>query len=389
MKKVLKRLAMTVLTLSVVLSNSSLISVQAITNTSNDISAIETIARNAPQFVLGSDKEEWSDVAVVNYKPLYDFNDKLIAYSLDLKSNINDEKAFVIISTSEEDSPIIEFGIKTNSPYDKIDNNKTCIFDGIQGYYSHETSTGKYHDIVGDKSLEDEEIKIHVDNSKNKKYVSTKPDISKKNRLNLAKITTKKSKVESTTSSAVTLSSPVVASTASTSAVTAHILANVPDYSWYHGCAPTSGAMILKYLYSSKLSSLTQYTLTDELVTAMNTTLPAGSTSTSNIAPGLKKVMAAHGVSVSTQTYSGKTNATYARAVSQIDLNRPFELSLIGSTETAPGYPNGFGNHSMACVGYNTTGDSYLVVHDTAADGYVYCSYTSSSLGVPYYDFVN
>ena len=68
-------------------------------------------------------------VDVVDYKPLYDFNNKLIAYSLDLKSKITNKYAFAIISTSEDDGPILEFGTGGKSPYDKIaDNNQTYIF---------------------------------------------------------------------------------------------------------------------------------------------------------------------------------------------------------------------------------------------------------------------
>ena len=394
MKKNLSKLATICLAFSIAIGNSFMTPVQAATsnNESYDISQIETIAKNAPQYVLGNDKTQWSDVYIVNSKPLYDFNDKLVAYSLDLKSNINNENAFVIVSTSQGDEPILEFGAEVQSPYDKVnDTNQTCIFDGFQGYYSHGKSNNKYHDIANNKDLEDTEIKIHVDNSKNKQYVSSNPNIAKQNRLNLKQKTTKNSEKALATTSSSSIGSATVGQTPVT-VVTSKTLP-VPDYRWYHGCAPTSASMILKYRYASNLSSVTTNNLIDELVTAMNTTLPAGSTVTDNIPTGIKSVMSKHGVSVSATNYKGRSNATFDRAVTEINNGRPFIASLLNSTETARSYPNGFGSHSMAGVGYNitkstnssgvTTIGNYIVVHDTGCDGDVYCNYDSSQLGTP------
>lgn len=179
---------------------------------------------------MGSNKAQWSDVDVLNSKPLYDFNDKLVAYSLDLKSNIDNEDAFVIISTSQEDEPILEFGIKQQSPYDKATNNQTCILDGFQGYYSHGKGTSKYHDISNNKDLEDVEINAHIDNSKNKKYIAPRQDIAKQNRLILKNEITSK---YSTASSPIATSSAKVSQTPVT--VVTHKELSVPDYYWYHG----------------------------------------------------------------------------------------------------------------------------------------------------------
>ncbi|AET70954.1 hypothetical protein Desor_5581 [Desulfosporosinus orientis DSM 765] len=56
--------------------------------------------------------------------------------------------------------------------------------------------------------------------------------------------------------------------------------------------------------------------------------------------------------------------------------------TLIEDLATAPSYPDGFGNHSMACIGYSTSGTSpYMVVRDTGCDGSVYVSYDSSVVG--------
>ena len=157
MKKITQKIAMVVLTLSVVLSNVSPIRVHAETT---DVSTIETIAKNTPQAILGSDKD-WSDVSVEKSTPLYDFNNNLVAYSVDLKNNLNDEKAFAIISIDETDGPILEFSVGNQSPYDKVDDdNQTCIFDGILGYYSHANSNDKYTDISMNKTLKNSDVEF-------------------------------------------------------------------------------------------------------------------------------------------------------------------------------------------------------------------------------------
>ena len=402
--RLIKKIAITCLVFSCGIVNSFSIPVHAETSTSTscDLSEVETIAKNAPQFILGSDKIQWSDVDVVNSKPLYDFNDKLVAYSLDLKSDIDNEDAFVIISTSQEDEPILEFGVNQQSPYDKVTDNQTCIFDGFQGYYSHGKKTSKYHDILKNKDLENEEVKLYTDNTKNKKYVSTKPNNAKHNRLTLKYNKTKDSNyLTETTSSAVTASLPATVSSSATVSEapvtnTSKELSGVPDYYWYHGCSPTAAAMVLKYDYPSKLSQFTQYTLTDALVSTMHTTLPEGATSIPNLAIGIEQFMSSQGVKVSAFNYGARSNATFDKAVSEIESNRPFVATLIGSTETSPSYPasyGGFGNHSMACIGYDittstdssgvTTTNHYIIVHDTGSDGSVYCDYDSSALGTP------
>ena len=158
--------------------------------------------------------------------------------------------------------------------------------------------------------------------------------------------------------------------------------------------------MILKYDYASKLSKFTQYTLTDGLVSAMNTN-SKGETDTSNIPTGIKKFMSSQGVSVSASNYTGSSSATFDKAVSEIKNGHPFMASLLNSTETAVHYPapKGFQSHSMAGIGYNittstnssgvTTTNHYIVVHDTGTDGNVYCDYDSTALGTPIWTTVH
>ncbi len=245
--KLFSKILVPFLALSVIMT-SNLVPVQAATQPSIDTS-LKAIAENAPQSVLGSDKTEWSSVSIVNNLPLYDFDNKLIAYSLDLKSNIDNEKAYVIVSTSEQDEPILEFAKGAYSPYDKITGrNKACIYDGVTGYYSHDLSSGKYHDFLINQDLTDSDVKGHITNLINKKYISKRPDIAKQSRARLTQIPAKGSNMtatpNATTPPGVVLSSKIL---------------NVPDYQWYMGCSPTSAAMVLKYTFTSYLTSLLRF----------------------------------------------------------------------------------------------------------------------------------
>lgn len=382
-KSIISRIA-TFVSLVIILTSVYVIPVQAVDNTNTyDLSTIETMAKNTPQFILGSDecdKQGLSDVSVVDCKPLYDFNDKLVAYSIDLKSNTNSEKAFAIISTSEDDGPILAFAAGGYSPYNKItDKNQTCIFDGIQGYYSYDTSSNKYKDIVSNNYLEDSYVEACKANSKNKKYVSKKPDIAKKNRAYLSQDLTKDSIDEKSSTTSIDPLAIV------------GLELPVPDYEWYKGCAPTSAAMILKYLYGQdddELEDVTPDDLIEELAVAMDTD-STGLTKNANIDDGIDEVMSSYDVSVSPYMEYDPSNMTFDDVVQHINDRNPFVLCLVGSTVTAPGYPTGYGDHAVATIGYNKRNGSYIVIHDTHCNGDVYCDFNSSALGVGVFIMVN
>lgn len=349
------------LTLTVIFCTSSFMPVKqavAASTKTSEISAIEAIAKNAPQYLLGSDKKEWSDVSVVNEKPLYDFEQKLIAYSVDLKSNINGEKAFAIISTSENDGPIYEFAKGRFSPYGT--STDTCIYDGVTGYYLHNTD-GNYFDLTNKVKITDADVTTI---SKTKKYISAKPDNAKNARAYLKQTST-------------------VRTNATLGSINSSRFLPIPDYYWYKGCAPTSAAMVLKYRFPSQLSAVASMNLIDKLAIAMRTD-SAGQTFGGDIPIGMTSVMRDYGVNISC---SINGQAPYQTAVSYINQNHPFVICVWGCTQTSPGYPDGFGNHAMACDGYITitpqagVSGNFLSVHDTACDGDVLIDYDSSTIG--------
>lgn len=140
--------------------------------------------------------------------------------------------------------------------------------------------------------------------------------------------------------------------------------------------------MVLEYDYYNFTPVYSK--LADELATAFETDKD-GNTAIDTIIPGIKSVMAQNGVNnIWCQLDApGKQNSTYDKYVNEINNNHPVVVLLVGSKETTYMYPQGFGNHCCAGVGYkyNDT-EKFIVVHDDAGEGDVYCDFNSPNLGI-------
>lgn len=354
------------LSLTVILSCSSFSqNVKAVgTNTSD----IDLIAKNTPQYLMPESKKYWKNTIIIDKIPLYDFNNKLIAYNFDLSNNSNNQKAYVIISVSEDDGPILEFGTGHYSPYYKMNTNKkTLIYGGVLNYYSNDQ--GNYYDIKMNTKISSAKVSAFLNNSKHKQYVSDNINKSKIERYNIENVDQ---------------------SNEMHSNICTYAILNVPDYEWYKGCAPTSAGMVVKYNFSSALSNVGADTIIGQLASAMATD-SSGSTVTDYIPGGIETTMAKY--NFSTECWNegvGKSSSTFSKYKSEIDSTRSIIVNLYNSTETAPSYPDGFGSHSMAGCGYKiTSGAHYLIVRDTGCDGGVYCNYDSSALGTPCWTYVH
>lgn len=332
-------------------------------------SDIENIAKNAPQAIIQD--EDWTNIEVLNCKPLYNFDNELVAYSVDLKNNVNNKDAFVIVSKDEKDGPILQLGVDTKSPYDKVHDDKNLIYDGLSGYYYKETSSNEYYDVTNDKIIENEQLNDLKSNSKKKRSISKKPNMAEELRNDLLEAEDP-SDLKATSSS-------------TKSGLQAHILAGVPDYRWKRGCAPTASAMVLKFLYDSELDNTSSTRLINELADAMDTK-SNGSTYTKKVYKGINEVLSSHDIDGKAKLYK---DPSFSKATKQIDKNKPFILHVYDNEQSLGSYTDGFGDHSVACVGYSKSSGSYLVVHDTACDGNVYCDFNSSAFGTCDYTFVD
>lgn len=314
--------------------------------------SINTIAKNFAAENIG-----WKNVSVLNIKNLYDFNNKLIAYSVDIKNNKKEVNGYEIISANSEDDPILEFSETKNSPYNKVNNNYNCIYGGFLNYYSQNKISYKtFYNLKTNSKLNEKQISAL--RSREHKSINENKSKEEKNML-----LSYNSKLQNSNTNE-----------------TKRVLDDVPDEYWYKGCTPTAVAMILEYDYYNNTPIYT--TLVNMLATAMGTDAN-GNTYGYNIVNGVKTVMNNLGINGSVQMYNyGKSNSTYDIYVNEINNSHPVDVNLQNSTETSDGYPSGFGNHSCVGVGYKySDAEKFIIIHDEAGDGDVYCDFNSSALG--------
>jgi len=136
--------------------------------------------------------------------------------------------------------------------------------------------------------------------------------------------------------------------------------------STYNGCSPMSGAMIVSFWSTHGYSALpsARETLFTQLANEMGTgsSWPLdGSTWPWRIAPGISRVF---------YTYTSLTPASndylpgWSGFVSEINSGRPFELSMRnGGTSVGGSQP--YGQHSVAVVGYVSSINNFITIHDT------------------------
>lgn len=347
-----------------------------------DQDAIELIGKNIAIVISAHLENKWDDVEITNVVPLYSFDEKLVAYSIDIRNLETNENGYVIFGTMKDDEPIIEFSLNSFSPYYdfQLNDEKICIYDEVLCYYIKEE--GKKKSIVeinSNTELKDDEIVELIKGAKEKTYKSEKPENSMKVRMAL----------QSTTLDLNGLQSINDTSVSAYATATSKIISGVADYRWRKGCVPTCADMVLNYHYPTLLPS--GNVLIDQLAVAMNTT-STGSTSLSNILTGIKKVGLQQSTPVSITVWNdgaGRSASTFSEYVSEMNSYNPVLIMVIGSTATAPSYPNGFKDHELAGVGYSTYYGNYLIVHDTGCDGDVYVNFDSSSLGTNYWSYVH
>lgn len=315
-------------------------------NINQSLKSINTIAKN---FAINTIK--WNDVELYNVKQLYNFNNKLVAYSIDIKNNKNGLLGYEIVSTNFKENRVLEFSKNKRSPYSEVKNGYKCIYEGFLNYYYENEAT--IYDIKSKTVLNEKDVTLLKSEDENKSYklIQDSEALNKNRVLSLSNVNKTKK-----------------------------VLSDVPDEIWNKGCVPTAVAMVLEYDYYNYVPVYDE--LTQKLAVAMGTD-NKGNTYNNKIIDGIKSVMKNLGVDVWTKADEyGKNNSTYDKFVNEINNNHPVVVNLVNSKETSRGYSNGFGNHSCAGIGYeyNDT-EKFIIVHDDCCDGEVYCDFNSSALG--------
>jgi hypothetical protein len=342
-------------------------------SSATDLIAISNIAQNAANSEMG-----WPNATLSNTKPLYDFNGKLIAYSVDVLNNDTNQQGYELISTSPDDDPIMEFSKDAQSPYDSVSTNDICLFSGLSGYYSTSSlaTDANSYDIIRNKQLSSSDISsIKLSDSK-KDYKEDdilngqklRSDFSKNQKLfNLSVILNKKHEVKPLSSGNEW-----------------EILDDVPYYyctsnsDFVSGCTPTAAAMALKYIYSGDLNNTSGDTMKGLLSAAMLDT-PSTGTFDFMIPTGIYNCMQSwtgillEGIH---NTGYGRSNATWTIATQQIAADLPY---IILDAESNVQYHN----HAMCVVGYqHMSAIQYIVVHtgwESTGRSSVYINYNSAT----------
>jgi hypothetical protein len=359
----------------------------------NDSSKIEVLAKNAFRTVNQYKSDKWTSIKVVNQKNLYDFDGKLVAYSIDVQNGETGAKGYIILSSNKENEPILESAIGTYSPYTELTsklNNKTditYIYSGILSYsikytdknasnrnFAKTTSNYKYFDLRDNKDIDNTIVKSMTEEAKAKEHKSKNITSAQKT---WDMLSGENAKEENITPNYNPLISSKIKN--NSSYLYHKVISGVPDYTWYRGCAPTAAANVLAYYHHSGVP--TGNTLIDELAAAMNTDSKGG-TSISNERPGIKQVAANHGWKLAIFTDprgKGEDESPYGDFRDEIDESHPLFCSLQNSR-----YGDG---HAVTGVGYEYQGTDYeyVIIHDTwsSTPVDVAINYNSSDIGSP------
>lgn len=316
---------------------------------------------------LAKDNMGWDEVAVKNIKELYNFNNELIAYSVDLENKEDSSKGYEIINANNYNN-VLEFSKEKCSMFSTISNNNKCVYTGFLNYYSKDIN-GEYFDLTNDKKL-------------------TNTDIDK-----LKNISRNINNLSNYVSENYASANYAIASANDTadSQTKEKIIADVPDERWYKGCTPTAVGMVLEYDFYDYVPEFRP--LVRVLASNMGTDSDGNTyIDKEHYIDGIIKTMNGYGVDDISVVLDGKgrDQSTYEEFVNEIDNNYPLITNLYNSTMTTDAYPYGFGNHSLASVGYKYTEDQqFIIVHTSGIEGDVYCDFNSSLLGTHQWTYIH
>lgn len=329
-----------------------------------------------------NEQSEWKGkkVSVEQPIPVYDTTGDIYSYIVNLSEN-GESAGFVEISASKDEYPILSYGydqkqldeqqqaIFTENRTDKKKkiNSKKAVIVG-PGAFALKVD---YEDGTADIIDEGRQTKLSV--SENKRTEKVKKPYNEESRKLWKTITDEIAGEIGTDSDGVTDSLSFETSTSTSS----YYLSYVPDVNQYNsslwvgpsGCSPTSAYNIMKYwkdtqgrsnlLATNANGTVNQDQTILELRQAMGTD-NNGSTTISNIAPGMKSYAQSKGYTATQNTITNFTWSAYK------SLFYPQVISFTNQTYYSPG-----GGHSVTSVGYieyfynnSSAGHQYMEVHD-------------------------
>ncbi|PGO30042.1 hypothetical protein CN984_10975 [Bacillus cereus] len=299
-----------------------------------DISSAQKIANEYLKKIGENADTPWSKGTLEQPKKLYDLDGNLTSYIFQVKVGEIDS-GYMIVSAISEFPGVLESTREGKTPYENIKEGD-AIYVGPLLHYGKEKN-GNIKDLKSKKTL-------------SKNSIKSKGPLDKHNIKNLAQ-KTKKQEEELQTIYPQAISN-----------YTNKMINGVPDYTWYLGCAPTSGANIVQYWAEhgySRLGPDSGNMLINHLAYEMKTN-STGGTTVNNMRLGMLNFWKMKGYNPSVTTYSG----TFAKHKEEILAGRPSWLT----TENHPVWTD----HALTGVGVEEFYNDYtlqwyrnVIVHDT------------------------
>lgn len=341
-----------------------------------DSNALRAAQQHAAENAWGR-VEDWQGSSVEDGVALYDAEGQLVGWGFNVAKG-HRELGYIIVSTVAEPYTVVEFGVGSGLPFDKLlPEAKTSVAAHTSGtivehkyIYSMVLSYGVEFAIAGK-----EEPTYWLNDA----GILSKEQFPKINRVN-AQPTHNSASIQAVTEE--------------------RFLSSVPDYTWHRGCSPTAAANQLGYLYYryGYTNLPLGNTLIDELADVMNTS-STGATPRPNIGPGMVTVLASHGYSGFTSQLDGfgTASSTFSEFRSEIQANRSVHCIIQSDSEdwyydTDENDP-GLQAHSVTGMGYrmNSDGSQWVAVHDTwpQTPTEVYLRYGSVEFGDPQWVYLD
>jgi len=328
---------------------------------------------------ISADYADWAKGSVQQSTTYYDLNNQKAAYLFNVKVN-GVYSGYILVSATKDNYPVLEFSrgkVPDADPATLVQSAKAArssietknlktgspklLYLGGTFYYAQYPVLNSQGDVVDNKYVDlSEQRVVSPDILTNIRQLDSKT-IAEHQQV----ITTDSEKLWQAYDTNAGLSQGTSANQVLKINSALSSISGVPLWPWTLGCCPTSGGMILSYWRTHGYSNIPsdRSTLAMELYTAMGTNT-AGQTSIWNVDNGMNTVISNHGYSSSSLHIDEDSYVLWSDVTGEINAVKPFVLTM-----TAAGIPVGgtqsYGDHSVAVVGYTSTGSgNFIVIND-------------------------
>lgn len=330
---------------------------------------------------ISADYADWAKGSVQQSTTYYDLNDQKAAYLFNV--NVNGKySGYILVSATKNNYPVLEFSRgkvpdanpatlvqSTRAAQSSIDtkNLKTgspkLLYLGGTFYYAQYPVVNSQGDVIDNRYVDlSEQRVVNSDALTNTSQIDGKT-IAEHQVLKTTESEKLWQAYDSQGGIGQTAASSQVIRREST--LSLYPISGVPLWPYTLGCCPTSAGMILSYWRTHGYPNIPsdRSTLAMELYTAMGTT-PAGKTSIWNVDNGMNTVISSHGYSSGQLHIDEDAYVLWSDVTTEINAVKPFVLTM-----TSAGIPIGgtqsYGDHSVAVVGYFSTGNgNFITIND-------------------------